>query len=43
MTVNELLAEIEHQEPGGAPLVEMASSTSGDNPDTAEPGRHRGH
>ncbi|MDF2143658.1 ubiquinol-cytochrome c reductase cytochrome b subunit [Knoellia sp. p5-6-4] len=35
--------EIEHQEPGGAPLVEMASSSSGDNPDTAEPGRHRGH
>jgi ubiquinol-cytochrome c reductase cytochrome b subunit len=36
--------ELEHQEPGGAPLVEMASSSaSGDNPDTAEPGRHGGH
>jgi ubiquinol-cytochrome c reductase cytochrome b subunit len=33
---------IEHQEPGGAPLVEMASSGAGDNPDSTETSRNRG-
>ena len=33
---------IEHQEPGGAPLVEMASSGAGDNPDSTDTSRHRG-
>ena len=31
--------EIEHQEPGGAPLVEVAPSGSAESPDAA--GRHR--
>jgi len=33
---------IEHQEPGGAPLVEVASSPAGDNPDATHEGR-QGH